>query len=203
MHDPEVLVFDLKVPIPVRRWKLRTGQRWGIKRRLWLYTGAPHPKAGTPIDPWWMPRAWEVHAAGRLIGWWEVADVWHSEPGGRDSGTVCGRLPSGSGLTVPNVRWAWRHRAHLRVTVLPYRRVKRWLFDRCDGCGKRFFWKQDRFGYQSGDAVYHDACMSLRHVQGQLDDLTAYVQFDADETQRWRVEYRLKSMAATGGQKEE
>lgn len=38
--------------------------------------------------------------------------------------------------------------------------------------------------------------MSLRHVRGQLDDLTAYVRCTADVDTRWRAEYRLDGIAA-------
>ena len=200
MHDPDVLALEIAVPIPVRSWSPAKTPAWGVARRR--FTGpADHPLTGTPIEPWWQPRAWSVRVASHSLRWWRVIEIWHSEPGGRDAGKVCG-YPPDSELGLTSVVWACRHRAHLRMTVLPYQRVKRWLFDRCDDCGKRFLWKQNRNGYQSSDAVYHDACMSLRHVRGQLDDLTSDVRFDADETTRWRVEYRLRSIGASAGEGE-
>ena len=72
--------------------------------------------------------------------------------------------------------------------------VRRWIVDRCEGCGKRFRWKDDRHSYQSTDKVWHDVCMSLRQVRSQLDDLTAYVRLEADDNARWRVEHRLKQL---------
>jgi hypothetical protein len=121
-------------------------------------------------------------------------DVWHDEPDGRDSGTVCKGM-SGTDLSWHNIRWAWQHRQHLHYRVWPYLRVKRWLLDRCGECDRRFLWRDARFGYMNGDATYHDKCMTLRNVRGQLDDITRYVQAEAGHTTRWRVEYRLKNLA--------
>jgi hypothetical protein len=118
-------------------------------------------------------------------------DVWHDEPNGADSGTVCKGHRS-SDLTWPNVRWAWTHRSHLHYRWWPYLRVNRWLTDHCVECGRRFFWKDERHGYMSGDRPYHRQCMSLRHVRSERDDLTGYVRGTADWNARWRVEYRLK-----------
>jgi hypothetical protein len=56
------------------------------------------------------------------------------------------------------------------------------------------FWNDSRHGYMSSDDVYHDKCMTLRHVRGQLDDLTKFVQFEADDNAKFRVEYRLKHL---------
>lgn len=123
----------------------------------------------------------------RRLYWPPMLDVWHVEPQGRDSGTVCKGM-GGSDLSWHNVRWAWTHRRHLSLRFWPYLSVKRWLVDRCAECGRRFFWKDDRHGYMSSDAVYHDRCMTLRHVRSQLDDAAKALTFTATDTERWRVE---------------
>lgn len=115
-------------------------------------------------------------------------DVWHDEPGGHDSGTVCGPIP----MPIPaRLWWAIRHARHLHYRFWPYLKIRRWIRDHCDECGRRFLWKDSRNGYMGSDAVYHDKCMSLRSVRSHLDDLTAYVRCKADSDQRWRAEYRL------------
>lgn len=118
-------------------------------------------------------------------------DIWHDEPRGHDSGEVCGHHP----MPIPaRVLWTVRHVRHLHYRFWPYLNVKRWIVERCDGCGQRFRWKEARFSYQSTDKVWHDPCMSLRHVRGQLDDMTAYLQGEANDNARWRVEYRLENL---------
>lgn len=88
---------------------------------------------------------------------------------------------------------------YLEVHYQFLRRVKRWLRDRCGECGRRFLWNDERHGFISSDTRYHATCMSLRHVRGQLEDLTKYVTFEADDTERWRVEYRLEGLRAQSG----
>ena len=123
----------------------------------------------------------------RLIG----LDVWHREPRGHDSGTVCGRIPR---TTLARIWWTARHVHHLHLRWWPAFNIRRWITDHCDHCGKRFRWRQARHSYQSTDKVWHDVCMSLRHVRGQLDDITGYVRGTADSDARWRAEYRLKGI---------
>ncbi|WP_280836153.1 hypothetical protein [Micromonospora sp. A200] len=118
-------------------------------------------------------------------------DVWHDEPGGHDAFEVCGHPPTS---ITARLAWTFRHGRHLHYRWWPYLNVRRWIVDRCDGCGKRFRWREARHSYQSTDKVWHDVCMSLRHVRSQLDDITAYVRAEADSNARWRVEYRLKHL---------
>lgn len=115
-------------------------------------------------------------------------DVWHQEPGGHDAFEVCGHAPRGA----RRFAWTLRHARHLHLRWWRYLNVKRWIVDRCDHCGKRFRWKESRNSYQSTDRVWHDVCMSLRHVRNDLDDLTGYVLGTADSNARWRANRRLE-----------
>lgn len=54
----------------------------------------------------------------------DLFDVWHREPGDRDSGEVCG------------YRGLWKHVSHLEVRFLPWRRFKRRWFTSCEWCGE-------------------------------------------------------------------
>lgn len=125
-------------------------------------------------------------------------DIWHDEPGGHDAFEVCGHPPQ-DGLA--RLRWVIRHVRHLHYRWWPYLHVRRWIVDRCDGCGRRFLWRDSRTGYQGSDRVFHDPCMSLRHVRGQLDDVTKYLRGEADASARWRVEYRLKGLDDAANEK--
>ena len=122
---------------------------------------------------------------------WLHLDIWHDEPGGHDSGEVCGRLPMAVGA---RLLWTVRHARHLHYRFWPYLNVKRWIVDRCDHCGQRFRWKDARHSYQSTDKVWHDVCMTLRHVRADLNDLTGYVLGTADDNARWRANYRLEHL---------
>lgn len=123
-------------------------------------------------------------------------DVWHDEPGGADAFTVCGHAPHRLG---PRLVWTARHARHLHFRFWPYLRIHRWVKDHCAECGRRFLWKDARHSYQGTDQVWHDQCMSLRHVRGQLDDVTGYLRGTADGNARWRVEYRLKHLDGNRG----
>lgn len=126
-------------------------------------------------------------------------DIWHVEPKGHDAFEVCGHPPRGAQRAV----WTLRHGRHLRLRWWPYLNVKRWIADRCDHCGRRFRWREARHSYQSTNKVWHDVCMSLRHVRSQLNDITGYLRGTADSDARWRVEYRLKNLDTPAGELKE
>jgi hypothetical protein len=188
MHDPLVVAWEIPAPIP-RREKYRDARpgqpRWTLGRRR-----RTNPEnLGEPIYGWYRPHGWEPKIAGRAFGLYRLATIWHVEPGGHDSGEVCKHWVDGKRTNA----WRW-HVRHWKIQVIPYQRVHRWICSRCGECGRRFFWKDSRHGYMSSDTVYHDKCMTLRHVQGQLDDATKVLTFTASDTERWRVESRLKHL---------
>ena len=193
MHDPDVVVFDIKLPI------LRTGLRWdddpawSIRRRR----RTNWENFWEPVYPWYRPVGYRVTMAGRRLRWYGLMTVWHREPEGHDSGTICKGMGA-SDLTAANVRWALRHWRHLWLQVHPFERVRRW-FERCAGCGERMH-SNSRFGYMSSDKVYHDWCMTLLTVRSQMDDLTRTVLGDADDTTAWRANYRLKGLSTGSGE---
>lgn len=90
--------------------------------------------------PW--PRI-EKTATRRRYRWPSLITVWHREPGGHDSGTVCRR--SGS--------WR-RHVHHYRVQVHPLQHLRRWALTRCEWCGGRSR-KDDAINFSSSwDGVH-------------------------------------------------
>lgn len=119
-------------------------------------------------------------------------DIWHDEPGGKDTHEVCGHPPRPG---VARLWWGIGHARHLHFRFWPYLNIHRWIRDRCDHCGRRFLWRDARHSYQSTDKVWHDVCMSLRHVRGQLNDLTAHVRGTGDWNTNWRAKYRLENLA--------
>ena len=127
-------------------------------------------------------------------------DVWHDEPNGHDSGTVCKGMGS-TELSWHNVRWAWKHRDHLHYRFWPYLTVKRWLFDHCDLCGKRFLWKQARFSYMSTDKVWHEYCQGYKQAKSQRDEAWQFIADPGsmDNTARWRVGYAVDNYLGLRG----
>ncbi|HKT04766.1 MAG TPA: hypothetical protein VJT31_35070 [Rugosimonospora sp.] len=122
-------------------------------------------------------------------------DIRHQEPADRAPGRGCGPRPR---TRAARLAWAARHAWHLRLHWRPAGTLRRWITDRCADCGQRFHWAETRHSYESSDQVWHEPCMTLRHVRSQLDDLTAYVQFTDDRNARWRAERRLQHLDATG-----
>ncbi len=85
-------------------------------------------------------------------------DIWHREPGGRDSGQVCGRNPK---------RYRW-HIHHYHLRFWPVFNLRRWLFQPCARCGRRFRYRDARMGHMSSDKTWHNECMSLGHNESTL-----------------------------------
>lgn len=66
MHDPKVIAFDIPRPWPQKHTTMRRNPpRWKIGiSRFWYLNGS---------EFYWPP----------------LVTVWHNEPGGHDSGTIC------------------------------------------------------------------------------------------------------------------
>lgn len=198
MHSPEVVVFELHVPIPtVKVKRLLSREQWAFERRRYTCNAWENPLCGEAIHPWWRPSAWTPVVAGREVGWTAVATVWHYEPDGADSGDTCKGM-GGTEFTWHNVRWAWQHRAHCQVQWLHYQRVHRWLFLRCDRCGLPFRGRyRTRMGTWGGDGSMHRHCADITHLNDQADTFARYIVYGEDEwlAKRWaqhRVEFKSK-----------
>lgn len=99
MHDPSALALSVRLPIPSRISKTRSERR-GLS---W-----PFLRVG----------GYEAYFGHDLV------DVWHEEPGGADSGTVC------------RDRHLWTHLSHLRLRFPPLIRLRRRLLTTCEWCGE-------------------------------------------------------------------
>lgn len=67
-------------------------------------------------------RPWPQIKPGRKAYWPPLITVWHNEPGGSDSGTVC------------KERWRM-HVHHWSLQVHPYQHARRRVLTRCGWCG--------------------------------------------------------------------
>lgn len=179
MHDPMVVAFEVHVPIPKRqRWSdARPGQkRWTLGR--WRRSNPEN--LGEPIYSWWRPKAWRPRVAGRSYGWRLILTVWHVEPKGHDSGTVCPhyvrwRNDIGDWQSKPLNGWRG-HVHHWHLQVPPLQDLRRRLFQRCEWCGGRstkkspvnisFQWDaaKVRPWWKSRPGLYHRGCDSAPGV---------------------------------------
>lgn len=196
MHDPNVVAFEIRRP-----WPTRSGMP--------AKPGQPRWRARYPGATWWRPWAgwrpfWTI--AGRSYYWPPLVTVWHREPGGRDSLTVCGR--GSDGQRAAGRRWRW-HIHHWRIQIRPLQRLRRWLFERCELCGHRYPYGYAPVAHQWNQPAgrwwrvqrraYHHECSSLVHVRRQLADtedvvrrLAAEIRVRTDEDETALVE-RLAS----------
>ena len=170
MHDPDVVLFEIRRPWPHIR-KLRYDAPRGMS----------------------FPFA---RALGFEAYWPSVVTVWHNEPNGADSGTVCrdGR-GLGSKLSLTSLRFAARHRRHLWVQVKPWQTLCRRLWTRCEECGQPFRrrqavfsrnWNGDGPGWRKPErAVLHDKCSALLTYRGKAQERLDVIDLIADV---WNVD---------------
>lgn len=181
MHDPLVVAHELPSLIPERkRWSDRRdpGNRWGFHRMR----RTNEANRGEPVYRWWRPRGWYLRLAGRTFGLRSFLTVWHVEPRGRDSFEVCEH----SGW------WRW-HIHHWRIQWHYEQRLRRFLLERCEGCGRRFPWGYAPVSHQWSapksrwrDGIvkraYHHECSALgslrrtrSHDEETIRALVAYL----------------------------
>lgn len=125
--------------------------------------------------PFWM-------LAGRCWYWPALITVWHREPGGKDSGTVCRhyrRTQGVDGKWHTTVLHAWRwHVHHWRIQVHPLQALRRWALTRCAWCGGRsstgdavnvsHSWDGPRGRWWRGESgLFHRDCSSVQHTHGR------------------------------------
>lgn len=135
MHDPSVVAFTIPRPWPKRQARPFGKTRWRFHGKFW-------------------------NIAGRGIYWPSIITVWHVEPGGRDSGTVCKRR-------------SWkRHVHHWRIQIHPLQHFRRWALTRCEWCGGRsrkgdmvnhsHQWDRARGHWWRGErGLFHGDCSSI------------------------------------------
>jgi hypothetical protein len=148
MHDPMTVAFDIPRPWPERSSLPATGSKDSVRWRIRLHhkhipgvckNDPPHSEGAFP---WWRPRSYSKfwRLAGRDFYWPPLITVWHNEPGGRDSGSVCKHFRRIEGPDGPThkVRGSWRwHVHHWRIQVPPLQALRRRLLTRCEWCGGR------------------------------------------------------------------
>jgi hypothetical protein len=110
----------------------------------------------------WKWRRWSpfITAWGREFYFPALITVWHVEPGGHDAFEVCKRRG----------HWRW-HVHHWKVQVRLLQKIKRFIFERCEECGRRYPWGYAPVSHQWDSPAapwfkitkraYHHECSSL------------------------------------------
>lgn len=190
MHDPLVVAWEVPLPIPKRdAWhdKHYKGRRWGFTRRR-----RTNPEnLGEPVYRWWRPAGWTFALAGRVFRMRRLATIWHVEPKGHDSGTVCKHQirwqdDDGEWHYKPLRSWRW-HVHHWRIQIPFLQELRARLFDRCALCGRKgrpnvsHSWDGERLGwwkFKSRKGLYHSECSalgSLRNARSDDEDLIRHL----------------------------
>ena len=102
------------------------------------------------------PKEWR-RVLERPFRWYRFPhfiDIWHREPKGSDSGSVCRNRR--------RRRW---HLHHWHLRVWPAYNLRKWLFVRCEECGRGQRYGAAWHGYMSSDRVWHSECMSLGRLR--------------------------------------
>lgn len=200
MHDPMVVAHEVPSPIPHRdKWREKnwTGHRWGFTRQR-----RTNPEnLGEPVYRFWRPAGWTLALGGRVYKLGRIATIWHVEPGGRDMGEVCRHYvrkndpqppawrvrlspflkahphretpadPAAGRAWIADRAWKW-HVHHWHIQIHLNQRLKRFLLERCEECGRRYPWSYAPISHQwdgprttwRGGVVhraYHHECSSL------------------------------------------
>lgn len=169
MHDPMVVAHEIPSPIPHReKWRDRSLAKptgWTRSRRT------NEENRGEPTYPWWRPKGWTLGIGGRAYGLNPMVTIWHVEPNGADSGTVCKHWrKKPDGASVVDRSWRWHvHHWHLQIHLL--QAVHRRLFERCIECGRPYPWRYAPISHAWSDEAgpwwkvtrraYHHECSSL------------------------------------------
>lgn len=147
MHDPKCVAFSIARPWPKRQHRPFGKERWRVSGKFW-------------------------NIAGRGIYWPDLITVWHVEPNGHDSGTVC------------KYRDHWKHPHHWRLQVHPLQNFRRWALTRCEWCGGRsrkgdyvnhsLQWDNERGRpwWRGERGLFHEGCTSihLAHIACLCED---------------------------------
>lgn len=184
MHDPLVVAHQLRRPFP--SWpprRVTRGPRWQLKLRHRCRPSCDHPPMRWGGFPPWKPSSYSSHwrLAGWEVYWPSLVTIWHREPGGHDSGTVCPhfyrwRGPGDKWNSKPARAWKW-HVHHWSIQVPMLQDLRRALVERCDWCGGRSVrenkvnvshsWdNRARRWWESTPGLYHSGCSSAVTIEG-------------------------------------
>ena len=128
---------------------------------LWASLDAPTRRTSASASTRGNPKGYSPRVAGRAFESMRLVTIWHDEPGGADSGTVCSYAA------------AKRHPQHWTLQWRHWQKIRRTLFTRCEWCGgpsrtgdwvnisHQWYSPRPEHFWQSPRGVYHDDCSSI------------------------------------------
>lgn len=124
MHSPEALAFSIVRPWPqINKSPMRkTAPKWQL------------PIVRRDDGSFFISRF--AYANGYELYWPSMFDIWHMEPGGHDSGSVCKSkwYKDKQGRDRCKQVWKW-HVHHWKITPVFIYNIRRRLLTRCAECG--------------------------------------------------------------------
>lgn len=159
MHDPLVVAFEIRRPWPkrARHYDAKPGRPRWVARYQWA----------TWRKPW---KGWTYFwtIAGRGFYFPSLITVWHREPDGHDSLTICQtRTQRADGSWKYGRGWVW-HVHHWKIQIHPLQDLRRRLLTRCAECGRKgrpdisHQWDGERGPWWRGErGLYHMQCSEL------------------------------------------
>ena len=176
MHDPQTVAFEIRSPFrdaPSKLWPK------GYRRSLVTIWHVDPERDGSDDSCGWFIRQRHLSKADR-----ELADrlitnefdniaMWFT--GADDKEKISQVLGTFACLRRQERPW-WKHPRwhfwHWRFQVHHWQALRRWLFSRCEGCGKRFSYGYSPVSFQwdspkpkvfRGEVgVYHSECANLK-----------------------------------------
>lgn len=124
-----------------------------------------------PWPRWHEPRTVEGRFVPGYFWWPPLVTVWHREPGGRDSGTVCQHYRTWERESAPSHAWRF-HVHHWKIQIHAAQTLRRRLLTRCAWCHGRHrkgdpvnvshSWDGPRGRWWQGEpGLYHHDCSAI------------------------------------------
>ena len=162
MHDPMTVAFELHLPWGMKHVTGKDGRILFSSRPLFITIWHCDPERHGDDDSCdWGNRKRPLNAPERALAEasWDMATILDNAPHYPDSREHLAWRPLHKAinaiLSQPSRTHWWQlhprwHVHHWRIQVHPLQDLKRWLFSRCAGCGKRF-----AYGYSPCTTQWH------------------------------------------------
>ena len=179
MHDPLTVAYTIRNPF-IRPHVHSDGWKWRPPL-VTIWHRDPEKGEGGDDSCDWSGRRRPLNERERAL-WDALDELFHTlgNPPYYPDVRLYGEEPHGEDASrqgpvkhAQRAMYAWRRRGrrihprwhvhHWRIQVHPWQHARRWLFDRCSGCGSRFSWgyAPNSLQWGGGGPLYHRECTPL------------------------------------------